>query len=82
MPKYITMILYWNVSVTGFTNGTNGTWLPVNPDYWHENLVMLSKFKSHLRTYRQLARLRQIPTIIKGDLHVYVLSKWVFGFSR
>lgn len=70
-----------NSENAGFTNGTK-TWLPVNPEYWHENLVQLSKFKSHLRTYRQLSRLRQIPTILKGDLHVYVLSQWVFGFSR
>ncbi|KAE9542896.1 hypothetical protein AGLY_002807 [Aphis glycines] len=65
----------------GFTNGTQ-TWLPINPEYWRENLVQLSKFKSHLRTYRQLARLRQIPSILKGDLHVFVLSQWVLGFSR
>ncbi|XP_025411887.1 maltase A1-like [Sipha flava] len=65
----------------GFTNATE-TWLPVNPEYWHENMVELSKHKSHLRTYRQLSRLRQSPTIVKGDLHIYVLSKWVFGFSR
>ncbi|KAF0767588.1 maltase 2-like [Aphis craccivora] len=65
----------------GFTNGTQ-TWLPINPEYWRENLVQLSKFKSHLRTYRQLSRLRRIPSILKGDLHIFVLSQWVLGFSR
>ncbi|XP_025200287.1 maltase 2-like isoform X2 [Melanaphis sacchari] len=65
----------------GFTNGTQ-TWLPINPEYWRENLVQLFKFKSHLRTYRQLSNLRQIPTILKGDLHTYAFFQWVFGFSR
>ncbi|VVC30063.1 Glycoside hydrolase superfamily,Glycosyl hydrolase, family 13, catalytic domain [Cinara cedri] len=65
----------------GFTNGSK-TWLPVNPDYWQENLAALSKTKSHLKTYRQLTRLRKMPSFIKGNLHTYVLSKWVFGFSR
>lgn len=66
---------------TGFTNASK-PWLPINPEYWHENRVELSKGKTHLKTYRQLSRLRQIPTIVKGDLHIYLLSKWVFGFSR
>lgn len=65
----------------GFTNGSN-PWLPVNPEYWHENLLELSKEKTHLRTYRQLSSLRKFPTFAKGDLHVYNITKWVFGFSR
>lgn len=65
----------------GFSNATK-TWLPVNPQYWRDNMEELSKSKSQLRTYRQLSRLRKIPTIIKGDLHLYKLSQWVLGFSR
>lgn len=65
----------------GFTNSSK-PWLPVNPEYWHENRVSLAKDKTHLRTYKQLGRLRENPTIVKGDLHIYALSKWVFGFSR
>jgi len=72
----------WNDTPNAGFSNTSNTWLPINPDYWQQNLVSLSKTKSHLRTYRQLGSLRQNPTIIKGDLHIYTLSKWVFGFSR
>lgn len=41
-----------------------------------------SKYKSNLRTYRQLTLLRRNPTFVKGNLYLYTLSKWVFGFSR
>lgn len=70
-----------DVIFLGFTSG-NSTWLPISPNYWRDNMVDLSRTKSNLRTYRQLAKLRQIDTIIKGDLHLYLISQWVFGFSR
>lgn len=41
-----------------------------------------TKSKSNLRTYKQVANLRKSPTFVKGDLHLYTLSEWVFGFSR
>lgn len=68
-------------TTTGFSNSSN-LWLPLNSDYWQKNMVEESKCKSNLRTYRQLSRLRRTPTFMKGDLHLYTLSQWVFGFSR
>lgn len=81
IPIFIWIKRWIHFWFTGFTNGSN-SWLPINPEYWHDNLVELSKNKTHLRTYRQLSNLRKIPTIVKGDLHSYILSKWVYGFSR
>ncbi|XP_050420932.1 maltase 2-like [Adelges cooleyi] len=72
----------WDDSINaGFSNGSK-VWLPINPRYWRDNMMAQTKFKSHLKTYKQLARLRQSPTFVRGDLHVYAFSKWVFGFSR
>jgi len=65
----------------GFSNSSK-LWLPINPDYWKKNMAEESKCKSNLKIYRQLAQLRKSPTFVKGDLHLYTLSKWVFGFSR
>lgn len=65
----------------GFSNSSK-LWLPLNSDYWKKNMEEESKSKSNLKTYRQLSRLRRSLTFVKGDLHLYTLSKWVFGFSR
>ncbi|XP_025200270.1 maltase A1-like [Melanaphis sacchari] len=72
----------WDSSFNaGFSNSSK-LWLPLNSDYWQRNIAEESKYKSNLRSYRQLARLRRSLTFVKGDLHLYTLSKWVFGFSR
>jgi len=76
--KLITLLLLLHA---GFSNSSN-LWLPLNSDYWQKNIAEESKYKSNLRSYRQLARLRRSLTFVKGDLHLYTLSKWVFGFSR
>ncbi|XP_050443588.1 maltase A3-like [Adelges cooleyi] len=65
----------------GFSDASN-VWLPIHPNFWADNMKQQSKRKSHLRTYKQLARLRQNPTLIYGDLDMFTLSKWTFGFTR
>jgi len=65
----------------GFSNSSS-LWLPLNADYWKKNMADESRHKSNLKSYRQLAQLRRSLTFVKGDLHLYTLSKWVFGFSR
>ncbi|XP_022164993.1 maltase 2-like [Myzus persicae] len=72
----------WDTSYNaGFSNSSK-LWLPINPDYWKKNMATESKCKSNLKIYKQLTQLRRSPTFVKGDLHLYTLSKWVFGFSR
>lgn len=65
----------------GFSNSST-LWLPLNADYWKKNMADESRHKSNLKSYRQLSQLRRSPTFVRGDLHLYTLSKWVFGFSR
>ncbi|VVC30062.1 Glycoside hydrolase superfamily,Glycosyl hydrolase, family 13, catalytic domain [Cinara cedri] len=72
----------WDSSYNaGFSNSSH-LWLPLNSDYWLKNMEEESKYKSNLKTYRQLSKLRRSPVFVKGDMHLYTLSKWVFGFSR
>jgi len=75
------LIILLSLLFAGFSNSSN-LWLPLNSDYWKKNIAEESKYKSNLRSYRQLSRLRRSLTFVKGDLHLYTLSKWVFGFSR
>ncbi|XP_050420831.1 maltase 2-like [Adelges cooleyi] len=72
----------WDDSLNaGFSDGPK-PWLPINPKFWRENMKQQTKYKSHLRTYKQLVSLRKSPAIMYGDLNVFILSKWVLGFSR
>lgn len=81
LKNNIMYLVRWKIIEIGFSNSSS-LWLPLNSDYWRKNMEDELKFKSNLRTYRQLAQLRESPTFIKGDLHLYTLSQWVFGFSR
>ncbi|XP_050543464.1 maltase 2-like isoform X6 [Daktulosphaira vitifoliae] len=72
----------WNYSIHGGFSYGEKTWLPVSPDYWKDNVQSEEKYKSHLKTYKQLTDLRKKPTFTHGNLHVYTISDWVFGFSR
>jgi alpha-glucosidase len=72
----------WDSSYNAGFSNSSSLWLPLNSDYWKKNMAEESRVKSNLRSYKQLARLRRSLTFMKGDLHLYTLSKWVFGFSR
>lgn len=81
LKKSNTNKLHNFVFILGFSNSSK-LWLPLNSDYWLKNMADESKTKSNLKTFRQLSRLRKNPTFVKGDLHLYTMSEWVFGFSR
>ncbi|XP_050545176.1 maltase 2-like [Daktulosphaira vitifoliae] len=74
---------HWNNTQNAGFSRLKKTWLPVNSNYWINNLKLQKKNnKSYYKTYKKLVQLRKKPTISHGDLTTYVLSKWVFAFSR
>lgn len=68
----------------GFTKSLH-TWLPVNPGYWKVNTMNESQnnhLVTHLNIFKDLVQLRKNIVFQQGDLHLYVLSNWVFSFVR
>ncbi|XP_050421279.1 maltase 2-like isoform X2 [Adelges cooleyi] len=74
---------HWNYTHNAGFSSTIYTWLPVNSNYWYLNLVFQKECtRSHYKTYKKLIELRSIPTILEGDLTLYVISDWVLAFTR
>lgn len=73
----------WNAATSsGFTTNSS-TWLPVNPNYWKNNLDAQKKqYWSHYAVYKRLTKLRKTQTIQHGSFDGHVLSEWVYMFSR
>lgn len=66
----------------GFTTNSE-TWLPVNPNYWELNLNTQKKQRSsHYTVYKRLLELRKTDTIKHGSFDGYVMSDWVYAFTR
>lgn len=66
----------------GFSNKTK-TWLPVNTNYVTVNVENQSCApRSHLKIFKEIAKLRQLKLFQTGDVKLYELSKYVFAFSR
>jgi len=76
--------MLWNASLNaGFSNSSK-PYLPVNTNYWRINVKTESATdKSHLGVYKKLVSLHK-DLVSKGlsDFKTYVISSWVFGFTR
>lgn len=73
----------WDASVNSGFSSNSTTWLPVNPNYWRLNLDTQKKGNwSHYSVYKRLTKLKKTRAIQHGTFGGYVLSKWVYAFSR
>lgn len=73
----------WNADVSAGFTASGKTWLPVNPNYWRLNLAEQKKQpRSHYSVYKRLTSLRKTRTVQRGAFQGYVLSDWVYAFSR
>lgn len=73
----------WDASVNSGFSSNSTTWLPVNPNYWRLNLDVQKKENwSHYSVYKQLTKLKKTRTIQRGSFDGYILSEWVYAFSR
>ncbi|KAJ8870305.1 hypothetical protein PR048_029326 [Dryococelus australis] len=75
--------LQWDGTTNaGFSTATK-TWLPVNNNYKTLNIAAQeSAVNSHLKVYKQAAKLRKTRTIQRGSLNTHVISNDIFAFSR
>lgn len=75
--------MQWDDSLNaGFTTKRK-PWLPVNPNYWRINLESEKTANvSHYQVLKSLMELRRTPTVKYGGLNTYVLSDWVWAFTR
>lgn len=75
--------MQWDDSLNaGFTTKRK-PWLPVNPNYWRVNVEKETQAKvSHYQVLKSLMKLRKTPTSKYGQLKTYVLSEWVWAFTR
>lgn len=76
----------WDATKNAGFSVNSKTWLPVNPNYWELNLAEQKKLQyskpSHYSVYKRLTQLRKTETIKHGSFDGYVLSEWVYAFSR
>lgn len=62
----------WDDSVSGGFSSNPKTWLPISPDYGLVNVKRQERARrSHLKTYRELQKLRRRATFRLGDVETY-----------
>lgn len=75
----------WDRSVSSGFSVNSSTWLPVNRNYRTLNLEREKNPHaeySHYHNYKRLIALRKTSTFRNGAYNGYVVSEWVFAFSR
>jgi len=66
----------------GFSNKTK-TWKPINPNYVTLNVKsQMAARRSHLKIFKEIANLRKLEIFCTGNVELYEISEYVFGFSR
>lgn len=75
--------MQWDNSFNaGFTTRRK-PWLPINPNYWRINVEKEKQANvSHYQVVKSLMDLRKTPSSKYGKLDTYVLSEWVWAFTR
>lgn len=66
----------------GFSWGKK-TWLPVNINYYCVNVVVqrITK-KSHLKVYKKLNEIRNLPSLVSGNFEPVLLGNDVLAYKR
>ena len=68
--------------MAGFSNN-HKTILPLTPNYWRINVKNQKEQKfSTYHMFKKMINLRKTDTIKYGDFKSYVISNWVFAFTR
>ncbi|KAK7585968.1 hypothetical protein V9T40_000147 [Parthenolecanium corni] len=75
--------MQWDDSLnSGFTSNAV-PWLPINPDFWRVNVkAQKNQPNSRYNLYKTLSKLRQTKTLKYGNFKSYLISAWVYAFSR
>lgn len=69
-------------TIPGFTSKRK-PWLPVNPNHWHLNVNAQRKAQnSRLKIFKTLREMRRTKTCKYGSFESYILSTWVYAFTR
>lgn len=76
------LVYLFSIVILGYSS-TRETWLPVNPNYWQFNVAAQKSDKnSFLNVFKKLSKLRKTKIGKYGNFRSYVLSTWVFAFTR
>ncbi|XP_065222591.1 maltase A3-like [Planococcus citri] len=58
-------------------------WLPVHPNYWKVNVEkQKSQEVSRYNIFKALSQIRKRKTMKNGDFKSYIVSEWVYAFTR
>ncbi|XP_065224683.1 maltase 1-like [Planococcus citri] len=67
---------------SGFTSRYK-SWLPVHPNYWKTNVERQKSEKvSRYNSFKELSQIRKRKTMKSGDFKSYIVSEWVYTFTR
>ncbi|KAK7585943.1 hypothetical protein V9T40_000122 [Parthenolecanium corni] len=75
--------MQWDDSLNGGFTSKAVPWLPVNPDYWRVNVkAQKNQPNSRYNLFKILSKLRRTKTLKYGNFKSYLISAWVYAFSR
>ncbi|XP_065223403.1 maltase 1-like [Planococcus citri] len=76
--------MIWDDSTNaGFTNNNSKPYLPISPDYRKNNVKKQKAEKdSHYNKVKTMISWRKSDVLKYGDVKSYVLSDWVYSFTR
>ncbi|XP_065210592.1 maltase 1-like [Planococcus citri] len=73
----------WDDSLNGGFSTNNKVFLPLNPNFWRVNVKRQKEDpNSYYQMFKMLMNLRKTNTLKYGDFKSYVISTWVFAFTR
>ncbi|CAH0386851.1 unnamed protein product [Bemisia tabaci] len=73
----------WDNTKNGGFTIAKKPWLPIHSNYVYKNVKsQLEDPESHLNTFKRLVKLRKTNVIRHGRFDTYVLSTWVFMYTR
>lgn len=81
--KFVRTPLQWDATTSAGFSTNADTWLPVSADYVTNNIaVQANQERSHLKTYKELLKLRSHEAIKTGKFSIQTINENVFIFKK
>ncbi|XP_065222684.1 maltase 1-like [Planococcus citri] len=80
---YFRLPMHWDDSLNAGFSTNRDLYLPLSPNYWRINVKSQKETEhSYYHMFKKIVNLRKTDTLKYGDFESYIISTWVYAFSR